>query len=1406
MEDFRIRVETASPRSSPPAARQNGSSPQLTPRSKVKAMLAAIDNDSDSDERSQSFSKLHTPASQTGTPHKNVTSLPSNASLHQAGIQPIPAPNGKIAARLRKETSSGIGDTSSDEEGAGDAYSRLKQKLATNLGKTNIHTTKSSASGSPLGSDDDDISPIVKRRRRKLPRHPSFEQQSMAASGEPLQPPFPESIVDHPMDPRESSPIIGHPRADTSRNGGSGSDLAADPKAQSRVLALVARKRAEREAKEEAEARKKAQNHIGHREKASSRMKVQLDSSENSAADKEDLDGIRKLTQQSRPTRKASKKALEEMSRETQRMSRNMQLAHQARTKKKVTKESLFARFNFRTAALTNVNVLPTNSSSTAASSNPVSEAEPQGPVESPPTSPMTPDDVLPNGLEDGSKHSTSFDKPAEVQSESVEEQGALDSQDLPIAAQDDPNPTKVKKKDNPRTKASDKFNGIPPKREKAPLKGIRVRYDKPVASLDAGQDSGSDLEIVPAERKKRKQDVFDRLPAAKVSGERSLQRLRALAHLTSPSKRAHSGKPNLSMSEMGDSLQKRARQQAACERAGKIQDLKDRGIIVQTAEERQKEQAEVEDLLEKARREAAELKQKEKDIAKREAKANGQTVDFEDSSGEDEDYEENDADESNLELSGSDEEDAELHGSGEDDMDEDVSDGVQEEDEMDDGVRDAGLFENEASESENDSNDELKSDEEDLGLDSALTAAEEKEEEDEGEAHHIGPTRRRKTRVVDDDEDDEMDELQTQKVPLAQSNLLQIGDLGLPAFGMPMGMTQAFAATMGDSQTQATSQNRAIDPEQDSLAFLGAPPEPDFPIYDMADSPQVIIDSQANDAESQNMISLGLSQLERLESNMTDATAEIPATQMSEIPDPTQDVGFAMSSPVAGRYTRTPPSTVDTVILPQADEPESPVMKKRGRLRRKTDMDLDDEPHVSKDIVQDANEMIMSANAFDILKKGSKKESLNHEEFDKKKSNAKEMVEEQAQESEDEYAGLGGASDDESGGEEDEEVKNMIEQGEVNVDERELAAFYANKERASDEKAVEKLFKDINNGMLRRKRGGADFDLSDSEDDIEARRRQKRKEFARMRKALLENEKVGKIAEDPKKLAFLRAIEDREDDDDAPDFLVLGDEDAEKSTPESQEIIPDSQPQTTSDMKKRKRPLTEAKGDSLNRPPPAMRRTPAASMRKPLSLAEIRASVSFLIEAPDAVPVIAPSSSPVGSDNENDENDVDGTGGSLNAMNDKQNPRRTAATLTTTTAPVIDRLSLKRTSSSSLSVAAGGGGTSRLAFQTSGGPINTFKVPSLLRRATTSSSSSFNTTSQDQHGISTLAVTERAAGGKEKGDFVRRGGTKRSSVNWASRQGVEKKVGMEREEGVKRILRREGSSSLGGLGVGRWE
>ncbi|KAL8754205.1 MAG: hypothetical protein Q9184_005182 [Pyrenodesmia sp. 2 TL-2023] len=305
------------------------------------------------------------------------------------------------------------------------------------------------------------------------------------------------------------------------------------------------------------------------------------------------------------------------------------------------------------------------------------------------------------------------------------------------------------------------------------------------------------------------------------------------------------------------------------------------------------------------------------------------------------------------------------------------------------------------------------------------------------------------------------------------------------------------------------------------------------------------------------------------------------------------------------------------------------------------------------------------------------------------------------------------------------------------------------------------------------------------------------------MRKALLENENVGKIAEDPKKMAFLRAIEDREDDEDL-DFLDQPEEASQPGMDIHSEETPDSQqlqarPENTATaLGKRKRPLAESVPDAVNRPPPAARRAPATS--KPQSLAEIRASVSFLIEEPDAMHIVAPSSSPLASDNEaeNDENTMNPLQApSTNKNNALHTHRRT-------TAPIIDRLSLKRTSTASTT-------NKNLFFHAATSTASGFKVPSLLRRATTSSSSFLNNNlipgGKDQHGISHLAETERAAGGGEKaGEFVRKGSGKRSSVNWVNRERRGKGEGDDGKGKVVGRLRRGGSSIVGLAGGGMFE
>ena len=998
-------------------------------------MLAAIDDESDSKSSPESKKPERSALSAVAGNIQRVgepESVKEDAVVGEREFEDVDngeesdappiIPRGKLAARLNGQTSSRNGNSStSEDEGTGDAYARIKKKLLQE------HPTKTRESIGAI--DSGEASPVTRPSKGRI--------TSSNASGRA------NSTANSPTGSRISSPrLFLTPKAASSRhsvdNDGSEPDLPANPRSNSRFMELVAKKRAEREAKQAAEDKNKAEKAAKNRlfEKALSQ-----DASSGSDVSDDDVAADRRLTQHSRPTRKASKKALEEMNRETQRMSRNMQLAHQAKTKKKISKQSLLDRFSFRTSMAPIVEAPQDLGSSTAASSAPASDLEEHHNEDSPPTSPAAPNDPLLASID------SVGDKQPVVTTDRSQPSGQED-EELPSMLEVMRQPTQ--KIDKGKGKATDYSEaedapGIS-KEQKTNLKQrpIKVRLPKPI--VDAGDvdlDSNSDLEVLPVRKSKTsKLDIFDRLPVVKMQEGRSMQTLRALAHLNSPEKLPRAKKASMTQADMQRSLQQRARRQAMEERRAKIDDLKRRGVVIQTAEEREKDQAEMEDLVDKARREADEIMQKEKKAAKKEKTANGGVDGLADSSDEDDDYQA-DVDNLDVELSGSDEDEELDDLSGEEDL---SSDGEQVEDDENGGVdlskddETADLIDNEASEESEDEQED-----EDIAED----------DNEEEESHEPQMHRRRTKMVIEDDDDDDEKSEKPPASALDASSAPEIPKLAAFAepgpIASPMGMTQAFAATMAETQTQGLDEQD----EQDSLAFLGPPPEPNFPMLNETDSLQVVEDSQnglplSTNAEqssnTSNEIDLHLTQSQIIFDALADAQAQVEASQISEVPDPTQDVGFVLSSPAPGRFVSDPPSTVDTVPLSGIAGNRSPIRKKRGRLQR----GLMVEEHSSEeDGTLPATSHTMakidtSKSAFDVMKKARRQYRSETDSFDKKKSEAKNMVEEQAQESEDEYAGIGGASDDESGGEEDEFLQEMIDQGVVNVNERELAAHYA--------------------------------------------------------------------------------------------------------------------------------------------------------------------------------------------------------------------------------------------------------------------------------------------------------------------------------------------------------------------------
>ena len=299
--------------------------------------------------------------------------------------------------------------------------------------------------------------------------------------------------------------------------------------------------------------------------------------------------------------------------------------------------------------------------------------------------------------------------------------------------------------------------------------------------------------------------------------------------------------------------------------------------------------------------------------------------------------------------------------------------------------------------------------------------------------------------------------------------------------------------------------------------------------------------------------------------------------------------------------------------------------------------------------------------------------------------------------------------------------------------------------------------------GGLRKKARGDAFDMSDSEDEAEQQRRKKQIQFKQMTKALVSDDRIGAIAQNPKKMAFFNTLADHLEE---PDYEFLNEPEMDIDTLQSQpaegkesfdsEIsIPDSQASTTLALNplKRKSPSSQEKE---NRPPPNLRRTAASDTsiaRKPISFADVQTSVMELL---DDGRVVIP-------DSQLSESDEDEEDSQASMVKGKR--------------IIIDRLTLSRTASMDSETPAAG----NLAFHApSAGTGPGFRVPSLLRRAT----SNFSVVSTNSSGTSTAA---------ESG--VRRGGTGRSNIHAqareAERRSVLEKKDKKREETLKKKVRK---------------
>lgn len=934
----------------------SASNAQTKPRTKLLAALRKPTSSDSSDSSADSASDASDVESNTPTSAKR-----------------LPTPRGRTQTPEEEE-----------EIDAESAYMRMKQRLAAEkktqeqqAQRTEPQRTEP-VEAAVLSSDEEESMPVRKpfrkaasaQQQRSSPRaSPSPSVRSRQSSPGLFVSPGPS-----PAKKRSPARRVANFESDESSQRASATDL------QERIKRI----RAERLAKQQQEEAQLAQQNASKR------------SIEPNAASDDDAEVDRRLTQQSKPTRRAGKKAMEAMARDQQRISRNMQLTHQSKTKKRYTTKDLFAKFGFNAPDEEETTAPPTPEKGTGLVS---SDVEVQAMHDTPPTSPPRQDDIM-------------------------EKNTAENSNTLSTVVEELDDVTPIPSRADKGKGRAPEFAHLPPRIWPAQAQAVTVRQAK-VSAVPADDimvelsDSDDDAKQAP----KSRFAVFDKIRTKEQDESKSFVTLRHLAHLTSP-KQTRKGPRTISRSEMHFSLAQRARQQAQKAREEKIEELKRRGIHVETAEEREKHQMEVEDLVaqfEKQRQEDLKLAKMEK----KEAKANGEIDELPSSDEEDEDYvgsgEENAADDDDDDHEDEEEVELELSGSEDEQMeDEDVEDTVPSNDLIDGAAaEDAG---SEAEDAQMAEVDELADDDEDSALPVRKSAA------------------KRTRRVIEDDDSD--DEAETAGSPTQQASQ----DDAMAAFGFGRsspgpGLTQMFAGTMANLDDSQATQEEA---HQDSLDFLRSLPETQ-PGVTFSQTNETLVPNSQLFATPRKESQAGIESQFSLD--IGDVVAPSPSkTQFSEAPEPTQDAGFSFSRSPAGFMA--PISTVETVMVAVT---ESPVKKRNGKLqrgRREATVELSDggedvddgEGELSD--VDDIQRPPKHRDAFRAMQKGAKKQKA-LEAYNKKTSAAKDVVEEQADESEDEYAGIGGASDDDSG-EEDEELKKMIDASDIKVDERQLAAFYA--------------------------------------------------------------------------------------------------------------------------------------------------------------------------------------------------------------------------------------------------------------------------------------------------------------------------------------------------------------------------
>ncbi|RLV92532.1 Mediator of replication checkpoint protein 1 [Spathaspora sp. JA1] len=266
--------------------------------------------------------------------------------------------------------------------------------------------------------------------------------------------------------------------------------------------------------------------------------------------------------------------------------------------------------------------------------------------------------------------------------------------------------------------------------------------------------------------------------------------------------------------------------------------------------------------------------------------------------------------------------------------------------------------------------------------------------------------------------------------------------------------------------------------------------------------------------------------------------TTEIDPTQVNTQPvdskhfDETQKISILAPTQVI-----TP--KVDDIFTDDEDDiTPSTVSKGRNAVRNNV---IEEDEEENQENIQEQIKIFQEK-----IRKQELKQRKRRKEYERKGLNK--IVEGEAQESEDEWQGIGGA-DGEISDQANSEDERMIDNNfNIDLNDEEIRKKFMEDYHIKDQQELEKLLDDIKNHRLTKRinGNGFDIDLSDEEDQLlAAYRRQKLQE---QQSRLLSNKKLVELEKNERSRAFFESIKERES-------VIKIDDDEEEETGEGKKI-----------------------------------------------------------------------------------------------------------------------------------------------------------------------------------------------------------------------------------------------------------